>query len=52
MRHLFPLLVIALLVPTAAASAKDRPVTDQERRRLEAALKEMGKVRLGDHGRM
>lgn len=42
MRHLFAVLVIALLVPTAAASAKDRPVTDQERPRLEAALKEAG----------
>jgi hypothetical protein len=36
------LLGIALLVPATAAVAKDRPVTDQERPKLEAALKEAG----------
>jgi hypothetical protein len=39
---MLPLLGVALLVPAASAVAKDRPVTDQERPRLEAALKEAG----------
>jgi len=42
MRYMLPLLGVALLVPAASAVAKDRPVTDQERPRLEAALKEAG----------
>jgi hypothetical protein len=33
---------LALLVPITGAMAKDRPVTDQEKPRLEAALKEAG----------
>lgn len=42
MQFLLPLAGIALLVPMTAAIARDRPVTDQERPRLEAALKETG----------
>ena len=42
MRHMLSLLVITLLVPATVTEAKDRPVTDQERPRLEAALKEAG----------
>ena len=42
MRHTLSLLVITLLVPATVTQAKDRPVTDQERPRLEAALKEAG----------
>jgi hypothetical protein len=36
------LLAVGLLFPAMEASAKDRPVTDQERPKLEAALKEAG----------
>ena len=42
MRHTLSLLVITLLVPATVTQARDRPVTDQERPRLEAALKEAG----------
>ena len=42
MRHTLSLLVITLLVPATVTQAKDRLVTDQERPRLEAALKEAG----------
>jgi hypothetical protein len=36
------LLGAGLLLPVTAAVAKDRPITDQERPKLEAALKEAG----------
>lgn len=42
MRHTLSLLVMTLLVSATAAAAKDRPVTDQELPRLEAALKAAG----------
>jgi len=47
MRPMPALLAVALILPataalTTAALAKDRPVTDQERPKLEAALKEAG----------
>lgn len=42
MRHLLSLLVVALVMPATATLAKDRPVTEQERPKLEAALKEAG----------
>ncbi len=42
MRYMFPVIGIALLVTATAAVAKDRPATDQEKPRLEAALKEAG----------
>lgn len=37
-----PLIAAVVVLPAAAALAKDRAVTDQERPRLEAALKEVG----------
>ena len=42
MQRMPALLALALVVPATAALAKDRPVTDQERPKLEAALKEVG----------
>jgi hypothetical protein len=39
---MLPLLGVALLVPATVALAKDRAVTDQEKPKLEAALKEAG----------
>lgn len=42
MRFAFPLLVAVVALPAAGALAKDRAVTDQERPKLEAALKEVG----------
>ena len=42
MNRLLPLLAVALALPASAALAKDRAVTDQERPKLEAALKEAG----------
>jgi hypothetical protein len=36
------LLGASLLLPVTAAVAKDRPITDQERPKLEAALREAG----------
>jgi hypothetical protein len=42
MRYVLSLLGLALLVPATGAMAKDRPVTDQEKPKLEAALKEAG----------
>lgn len=42
MRTLLSLLVVTFALPATAAAAKDRPVTDQERPRLEAALEEAG----------
>lgn len=42
MRHLLPFLAVTLVLPMTAAVAKDRAVTDQERPKLEAALKEAG----------
>ncbi len=41
MRHAI-LLAVALILPATAVVAKDRPVTDQEKIQLEAALKEAG----------
>lgn len=42
MKRLLPLIVCALVLPAGASLAKDRAVTDQERPKLEAALKEAG----------
>jgi hypothetical protein len=47
MRHVMALLVTSIIIPVTAvlatgALAKDRPVTDQERPKLEATLKEAG----------
>ena len=42
MNRLLPLIAFALAIPVSTALAKDRPVTDQERPKLEAALKEAG----------
>ena len=42
MRSMLTVLALSLVVPATAALAKDRPVTDQERTKLEAALKEAG----------
>lgn len=42
MKHLLPLIAVALAFPASAALAKDRALTDQERPKLEAALKEAG----------
>jgi hypothetical protein len=47
MRHVMALLATSIIIPVTAvlatgALAKDRPVTDQERPKLEAALKEAG----------
>jgi hypothetical protein len=42
MRFALPLLAAAIVLPATAALAKDRAVTDQERPKLEAALKEVG----------
>lgn len=42
MKRLLPLIAVALALPASAALAKDRAVTDQERPKLEAALKEAG----------
>ncbi len=42
MNRLLPLLAVTLALPASAALAKDRAVTDQERPKLEAALKEAG----------
>lgn len=47
MRNMLSLLATSIVLPTVAvlttsAIAKDRPVTDQERPKLEAALKEAG----------
>ena len=47
MRNMMSLLATSIVLPCAAvlatsAMAKDRPVTDQERPKLEAALKEAG----------
>lgn len=41
-RFTLPLVAIALALPAGIAVAKDRPVTDQERPKLEAALKAAG----------
>jgi hypothetical protein len=42
MRFASSLLAAVIVLPATAALAKDRPVTDQERPKLEAALKEVG----------
>ena len=47
MRYVMSLVATSIVIPVAAvlttsALAKDRPVTDQERPKLEAALKEAG----------
>jgi Peptidase propeptide and YPEB domain len=42
MKRLLPLIACALVLPAGASLAKDRAVTDQERPKLEAALKEAG----------
>ena len=42
MRFTLPLLAAVIALSAAAALAKDRAVTDQERPKLEAALKEVG----------
>jgi hypothetical protein len=47
MRHVMALLATSIIIPVTAvlatgALAKDRPVTDQERPKLEATLKEAG----------
>ena len=42
MRLSLPLLATVLLLPVFGAYAKDRAVTDQERPKLQAALKEAG----------
>lgn len=42
MKRLLPLIVFALAIPVSASLAKDRAITDQERPKLEAALKEAG----------
>lgn len=42
MRFVMPLLASIAVLPATAALAIDRPVTDQERPKLEAALKEAG----------
>lgn len=42
MNRLLPLIAFALAIPVSTALAKDRAVTDQERPKLEAALKEAG----------
>ena len=42
MRLASSLLAVVIVLPATAALSKDRPVTDQERPKLEAALKEVG----------
>jgi hypothetical protein len=42
MRHVLSILAITFIMPMTAALAKDRRVTDQERPKLEATLKEAG----------
>lgn len=42
MRFTLPIIAAAIVLPATAALAKDRPITDQERPKLEAALKEAG----------
>lgn len=42
MRFTLPIIAAAIVLPATVAFAKDRPVTDQERPKLEAALKEAG----------
>ncbi len=42
MRIMLSLMTAALVLPATAALAKDRPITDAERPKLEAALKEAG----------
>ena len=42
MRLVSSLLAAVIVLPATAALSKDRPVTDQERPKLEAALKEAG----------
>jgi hypothetical protein len=42
MRFALPLFLAVVAIPVAGAVAKDRAVTDQERPKLEAALKEAG----------
>lgn len=42
MKYALSIAVALVAVSTGAALAKDRPVTDQERPKLEAALKEAG----------
>ena len=42
MRIALPLLAAVIALPATGALAKDRPITDQERPKLEAALKEAG----------
>ena len=42
MRFAIPAIVALICLPAAAALAKDRPVTGEEKSKLEAALKEAG----------
>lgn len=42
MRSVLPLLAAVVVLPATAVLAKDRAVTDQERPKLEVALKEAG----------
>ena len=42
MRFTLPIIAAAIVLPATVAFAKDRPITDQERPKLEAALKEAG----------
>ena len=42
MRFALPLLAVVIALPAAGALAKDRAITEQERPKLEATLKEAG----------
>ncbi len=42
MKYALPIAAALVALSTTAAFAKDRPITDQERPKLEAALKEAG----------
>lgn len=42
MKYALPIAAALIAVSTGSAFAKDRPITDQERPKLEAALKEAG----------
>lgn len=42
MRFMLPIIAATIVLPATMAMAKDRPITDQERPKLEAALKEVG----------
>lgn len=52
MRFMLPIIAATIVLPATMAMAKDRPITDQERPKLEAALREVacsgGKMEFDD----